>query len=93
MSPADASAVSSDASLARSLSDDSWQAHVTREAAKAIGDALIEAELLDHRVERLRTDHLEVLANAAISRYVQLSSERMAAGKELEGKQKEVGWY
>lgn len=57
--------------------EDQWQAHVTREAALAIGEWLLASNRLDAPVKALSLPDLEAMATAAISRWVKVWSERL----------------
>lgn len=57
--------------------DDAWQAHVTREAAKAIGEWLEGRGRLAHPIRSLTMHDLECMASNAIARFVVLSSQRI----------------
>ncbi len=61
------------------MTDDEWQAHVTREAAKAIGQWLEGRGRLQHPIRCLTMPDLEAMAAGAISRFVVLASERIKA--------------
>ncbi len=61
------------------MTDDEWQAHVTREAAKAIGQWLEGRGRLQHPIRCLTMPDLEAMAANAISRFVVLASERIKA--------------
>lgn len=61
------------------MSEDAFQAHATREAARAIGDRLM-ATNLGRPLRSLTLAELDALATAAISRWVQLRAQRAAAG-------------
>ena len=58
-------------------SDDAWQAHVTREAARSIGRWLEGRGRLPQPIHRLTLGELECLAAAAIDRFIVLASERI----------------
>jgi hypothetical protein len=58
-------------------SDDQWQAHVTREAAKAIGQWLEGRGRLHQPIATLTLAELEAMAATAISRFVVLGSQRI----------------
>jgi hypothetical protein len=64
------------------MTDDEWQAHVTREAAKAIGQWLEGRGRLQHPIRCLTMPDLEAMAANAISRFVVLASERIKAEPE-----------
>ena len=59
------------------MTDDDWQAHVTREAAKAVGAWLEERGRLHQSIRCLTMPDLEAMASAAISRFIVLASERI----------------
>ena len=61
------------------MTPDQWQAHVTREAAKAIGQWLTERGRLHQRIATLTMADLEAMAVNAIARFVVLGSERIQA--------------
>lgn len=61
------------------MTDDEWQAHVTREAAKAIGEWLEGRGRLQHPIRCLTMPELEAMAANAIGRFVVLASERIKA--------------
>ena len=60
------------------MTDDQWQAHVTREAAREIGRWLEGRGRLHQPITTLSLAELEGMATAAISRFVLLASERIA---------------
>ena len=59
------------------MSDDEWLAHVTREAALAVGAWLEGRGRLHQPIRVLTIAELEGLASAAIARYVVLGFERI----------------
>ncbi|MCB1502160.1 MAG: hypothetical protein KDK07_20645 [Bauldia sp.] len=59
------------------MTDDEWQAHVTREAAKAIGRWLEGRGGLHHPLRSLTTPDLEAMAAKANDRFVMLAAERI----------------
>ena len=59
------------------MTDDAWQAHVTREAARDIGRWLEGRGRLHQPIAALSLGELECLAAAAISRFVVLAMERI----------------
>ena len=61
------------------MTDDEWQALVTREAAKAIGQWLEGRGKLHQPIRCLTLPELDAMAAAAISRFVVLASARIAA--------------
>ena len=62
---------------------DQWQAHVTREAAKAIGQWLEGRGRLHQPIAALTLAELEAMAVTAISRFVVLASQQIQ--ERLEG--------
>ena len=56
---------------------DEWQAHVTREAAKAMGEWLEGRGRLHQPIAALSMADLEAMATNAISRFVVLGMERI----------------
>jgi hypothetical protein len=61
------------------VTDDEWQAHVTREAAKAVGEWLEGRGRLHQPIRCLTMVDLEAMAANAIGRFVVLASERIKA--------------
>ena len=61
------------------MSDDEWQAHVTRDAARSIGRWLEGRGRLHQPISSLTMADLEAMATNAISRFVVMGSERMKA--------------
>lgn len=59
------------------MTDDEWQAHVTREAARAIGTWLEGRGRLHQPIAALTLAELEAMAMNAISRFVVLGMERI----------------
>jgi hypothetical protein len=59
------------------MSDDEWQAYMTREAARAIGGWLEARGRLHQPIAALTLVELEALAMSAISRFVVLGMERI----------------
>jgi hypothetical protein len=59
------------------VTDDEWQAHMTREAAKAIGTWLEGRGRLHQPIAALTLADLEAMATNAISRFVVLGIERI----------------
>jgi hypothetical protein len=57
--------------------DDAWQAHATREAARDIGRWLEGRGRLHQPIAALGMAELECMASAAISRFVVLATERL----------------
>lgn len=62
------------------MTDDEFQAHATREAAKAVGEWLQATLQIDRPIRTLRMFELEAIAAAAVSRYVVVASEEAAKG-------------
>lgn len=65
--------------------DAAWQAQVTREAAKAIGEWLEARGRLHQPIAALTMPELEAMAISAISRFVVLASERIRDRPEDSG--------
>ena len=63
--------------LSNSVTEDEWQAHVTREAAKEIGAWLEARGRLDRPICTLSFRDLEAMADNAISRFIVLASRRI----------------
>ena len=61
------------------MTSDEWQAHVTREAAKAMGEWLEGRGRLHQPIAALSMADLEAMASNAISRFVVLGSQRMTS--------------
>jgi hypothetical protein len=59
------------------MTDDEWQAYVTREAAGAVGAWLEARGRLQQPIAALTLWDLEGMATAAVSRFVVLASERI----------------
>jgi hypothetical protein len=59
------------------MTDDEWQAHVTGEAARAVGGWLEARGRLHQPIAALTLPDLEGIATAAVSRFVVLASERI----------------
>ena len=59
------------------MTEDEWQAHVTREAAKEIGAWLEARGRLDRPIRTLNIRDLEAMADNAISRFIVLASRRV----------------
>lgn len=55
---------------------DAWQAHTTREAAKAIGNWLVERGRLHMPINSLTMPELEAVAMSAISSWIVLNTKR-----------------
>ena len=64
------------------MTEDEWQAHVTREAAKEIGAWLEARGRLDQPIRSLTMRDLEALAQNAITRFIVLASRRVAEEPE-----------
>jgi hypothetical protein len=60
------------------MTDDEWQAHVTRGAAKAIGEWLEGRGGLHQPIRCLTMPELEAMAQNAISVFIVKTSERIA---------------
>ena len=60
------------------MTDEEWQAHVTREAAKAIGEWLEGRGGLHQPIRCLTMPELEAMAQNAISVFIVKTSERIA---------------
>ncbi|MEJ1936269.1 hypothetical protein WDZ92_39255 [Nostoc sp. NIES-2111] len=58
------------------MTEDEWQAHVTREAAREIGAWLEARGRLDRPIRSLSLRDLEAMADNAISRFIVLASHR-----------------
>ena len=63
--------------MAERVTDDEWQAYVTREAAKAIGEWLEGRGRLHQPIRDLKLVELEFMASSAISRFIVLASHRI----------------
>ena len=70
------------------MTDDEWQTHVTREAAKAIGEWLEGRGKLHQPIRCLTMPELEAIAQNAISRFIVLASQRIAQHHDQPGSQK-----
>ena len=66
------------------MSPNDWQAHVTTEAALAMGRWLEARGRLDRPIATLTRKDLECMASNAISRFIVLASERRTQAPELE---------
>jgi hypothetical protein len=66
------------------VSPDEWQAHVTTEAALAMGRWLEARGRLDRPIASLTRRDLECMASNAISRFIVLASERRTAAPDEE---------
>ena len=64
------------------MTEDEWQAHVTREAAKEIGAWLEARGRLDQPIRSLTMRDLEALAQNAITQFIVLASRRVAEEPE-----------
>ncbi len=64
------------------MTEDEWQAHVTREAAKEIGAWLEVRGRLDRPIRTLTLRDLEAMADNAISRFIVLASRRVRENPE-----------
>ena len=64
------------------MTEDEWQAHVTHEAAKAIGQWLETRGKLHQSIHQLIMPELQGMAAAAISRYAALRAVRERARSE-----------
>ena len=64
------------------MTEDEWQAHVTREAAKEIGAWLEARGRLDQPIRNLTMRDLEALALNAITQFIVLASRRVAEEPE-----------
>ena len=60
------------------MTDDEWQAHVTREAAKAIGEWLEGRGGLHQPIRCLTMPDLEAMAQNAISTFIVKASQQIA---------------
>jgi len=67
------------------MTDDEWQAHVTGEAAKAIGQWLEGRGRLHQPIRCLTMPELEAMASAAIGRFIVLASMRIRKQPEETG--------
>ena len=61
------------------MTDDEWQAHVTRQAAKAIGEWLEARGKLHQPIRALAMWELEAMASNAIGNFIVLASQRIKA--------------
>ena len=64
------------------MTDDEWQAQVTREAAKEIGAWLEARGRLDQPIRSLTLRDLEALAQNAITHFIVMASRRIAQEPE-----------
>ena len=67
------------------MTEDEWQAHVTREAAKAIGEWLEGRGRLHQPIRCLTMPDLEAMAQNAISTFIVSASRRTADKPEEPG--------
>ena len=70
------------------MTDDEWQAYVTHEAAKAIGEWLEGRGRLHQPIRSLTMPELEAIAQNAISRFIVLRSHRIAQPRSDPASQK-----
>jgi len=70
------------------MTDDEWQAHVAREAAKAIGEWFEGRGGLHQPIRCLTMRDLEAMAQNAISRFIVLASQRIADRPDESGSRK-----
>ena len=70
------------------MTDDEWQAHVTHEAAKAIGEWLEGRGGLHQPIRCLTMPDLEAMAQNAISTFIVKASHRIAQSPDEPGSQK-----
>ena len=70
------------------MTDDQWQAHVTHEAAKAIGEWLERRGRLHQPIRSLTMPELEAMAQSAISHFIVLASQRIAEAPDEPESQK-----
>ena len=59
------------------MTSEEWQAHVTREAAKAVGEWLEGRGRLNQPIASLTMADLEAMASNAIARFVTMEAERI----------------
>ena len=64
------------------MTSNEWQAHVTREAAKAMGEWLEGRGRLHQPIATLTMGDLEAMASNAIARFVVMSPERIRTKAE-----------
>jgi hypothetical protein len=64
------------------VTDDEWQAHVTREAAKEIGAWLEARGRLDQPIRSLTLRDLEAIAQNAITHFIVMASRRTSEEPE-----------
>ena len=67
------------------MTDDEWQAHVTREAARAVGAWLGARGRLHRPIRSLTMAELEAMASNAIARFIVLASERIGMHPKRDG--------
>ena len=67
------------------MTDDEWQAHVAREAGKAIGEWLGGRGRLHQPIRCLTMPDLEAMAQNAISTFIVLASRRVTEQPEEPG--------
>ena len=70
------------------MTDDEWQAHVTREAAKAIGEWLEGRGGLNQPIRCLTMPDLEAMAQNAISAFIVKASQRIRQNPDDPGSQR-----
>ncbi len=70
------------------MTDDEWQAHVTRESAKAIGEWLEGRGRLHQPIRSLTMTELEAMAQNAISSFIVLASRRIKEAPAESGSRK-----
>lgn len=70
------------------MTDDEWQAHVTHEAAKAIGEWLEGRGGLHQPIRCLTMPELEAMAQNAISVFIVMTSQRIAQRPDESGSQR-----
>ena len=70
------------------MTDDEWQTHTTHEAAKAIGEWLVARGRLHQPIRCLTMPELEAMAQNAISRFIVLTSQRIAERPESSASQR-----
>jgi hypothetical protein len=70
------------------VTDDEWQAHVTHEAAKAIGEWLEGRGGLHQPIRCLTMPDLEAMAQNAISTFIVKASQRITQSPDESGSRK-----
>ena len=70
------------------MTNDEWQAHVTHEAARAMAQWLEARGRLHLPIRSLTMNELEALAQNAVSRFIVLTSERIAQRRSDPASQK-----